>query len=140
MRENPRQLRESVRARAQGRCEYCQTSERVTGLRCQVDHIIPVSRGGATTEENLCLACSSCNGHKQARSTGIDSQTGETVPLYNPRQQEWRQHSAWNDAGSEIIGLSATGRATVAALEVNDPLLISARSLWVGIGVHPPVV
>ncbi len=56
MSEIPRQLRELVRARAQGRCEYFQTSERVTGLRCQVDHIIPLSQGGATAEQDLCLA------------------------------------------------------------------------------------
>lgn len=135
-----RQLRELVRARAVGRCEYCQTSERVTGLRCQVDHIIPVSQGGATAEANLCLACSACNGHKQARSAGVDPQTGETVALYDPRQQAWRQHFAWSHDGTEIIGLTGTGRVTVVALEMNDPLTVTARSLWVGMGLHPPSV
>lgn len=138
MSEVPRQLRELVRARARGRCEYCQTSERVTGLRCQIDHIMPLSQGGATAEENLCLACSACNGHKQARSTGVDPQTGEMVALYNPRRQEWRQHFTWSDDGAEIIALTPTGRATVGALEMNDPLLATARSLWAGMGVHPP--
>lgn len=140
MSEVSRQLREFVRARAQGPCEYCQTSERVTGLRCQVDHITPLSHGGATAEENLCLACSACNGHKQARSTGVDPQTGETVALYNPRRQDWRQHFAWSGDCVEIIGLTPAGRATIATLEINDPLLVTARSLWVGIGVHPPAV
>jgi hypothetical protein len=138
MSEVSRQLRKLVRTRALGHCEYRQTSERVTGLRCQVDHIIPVSQGGATAEENLCLACSACNGHKQARSAGVDPQTGETVALYNPRQHMWRQHFAWSDDGAEIIGLTSTGRATVVALEMNDPLMVTARSLWVGVGVHPP--
>jgi hypothetical protein len=140
MSEISRQLRELVRARAQRCCEYCQTSERVTGLRCQVDHIIPVSQGGATAEENLCLACSACNGHKQARSAGVDPQTGETVALYNPRRQEWRQHFAWSDDGTEIMGMTSTGRVTVVALEMNDLLMMTARSLWVGMGVHPPAV
>lgn len=138
MSEVPRQLRERVRTRALGRCEYCQTSERVTGLRCQVDHIMPLSQGGATVEQNLCLACSACNGHKQARSAGVDPQTGETVVLYNPRRQEWWQHFAWSDDGAEIIGLTSTGRATVIALAMNDSLSVTARSLWVGMGVHPP--
>lgn len=134
----PQQLQELVRTRALGRCEYCQTSERVTGLRCQVDHILPLSQGGATAEENLCLACSACNGHKQARSAGFDPQTGETVALYNPRQQAWQQHFAWSDDRAEIIGLTSTGWATVVALEMKDPLMVTARSLWVGMGVHPP--
>lgn len=138
MSEVPQQLRERLRTRALGRCEYCQTAERVTGLRCQVDHIMPLSRGGVTAEENLCLACSACNGHKQARLVGVDPQTGETVALYNPRQQEWWQHFAWSDDGAEIMGLTSTGRATVVALEMNDPLMVTARSLWVGMGVHPP--
>ena len=138
MRELPRPLRELVRTRALGCCEYCLTSERVTGLRCQLDHIIPLSQGGATAEESLCLACSACNGPKQARSAGVDPQTGETVALYNPRQQAWRQHFAWSDDDAEIIGLTPTGRATVVALEMNDPLIVTARSLWVGMGVHPP--
>lgn len=89
MSEVSRHLQALVRTRAQGRCEYCQTAERVTGLRCHVDHIIPLSQGGASAEENLCLACAACNGHKQARSRGIDPQTGEIAALYDPRRQEW---------------------------------------------------
>jgi hypothetical protein len=100
---------------------------------------MPLSQGGATAEANLCLTCSACNGHKQARSAGVDPQTGETVAPYNPRQQAWRQHFAWSGDGAEIIGLTSAGRATVVALEMNDPLMVTARSLWVGMGVHPLV-
>jgi hypothetical protein len=40
--------------------------------------------------------------------------------------------------GAEIIGLTPTGRATVVALNMNDPLIVGAHALWVGFGAHPP--
>ena len=39
---------------------------------------------------------------------------------------------------TEIIGLTATGRATIAALRLNNPEIVAARSLWVQAGWHPP--
>ncbi|MEA2061027.1 MAG: HNH endonuclease signature motif containing protein [Thermodesulfobacteriota bacterium] len=46
-----------------------------------VDHIIPVSFGGNTIPENLCLACFSCNVHKSAKQVGKDPLTQEIVPF-----------------------------------------------------------
>lgn len=127
-----------VRERAGGRCEYCLTSEELSGIRCQIDHITPRSREGASTADNLCLACLACNGHKSARTHAIDPESGAEVPLFNPRRQHWGEHFAWNTEGTKILGLTATGRATVVALEMNDPLIVGARSLWVTMGAHPP--
>ena len=132
------ELRVRVRARAQYRCEYCQTAESLSGTRGQIDHIIPRARQGQATEDNLCLACVACNGHKHARLTAIDPESGEQVSLFNPRQQLWRDHFAWQMDGTEIIGLTPTGRATVFALDMNNPLIVSARSLWRDFGFHPP--
>ncbi len=134
----PEALRAFVRERAGGRCEYCLTSEELTGIRCQADHILPRSRQGATTADNLCLACAACNGHKHARTYAADPNSGVEVQLFNPRQQNWDDHFSWSTDGTEIIGLTPAGRATVVALQMNDPLVMGARSLWVGIGVHPP--
>lgn len=136
--EVPEALRNAVRERAQGRCEYCLTSEALSGIRCQTDHIIPRSRGGTTTADNLCLACAACNGHKHARTHTIDPESGAEVPLFDPRRQRWSEHFAWSADGIEIIGRTPTGRATVAALRLNDALIEGARSLWAGMGVHPP--
>jgi len=74
-------LRNVVRERAKGRCEYCLTSEVLSGIRCQTDHIIPRSRGGMTTADTLCLACAACNGHKHARTHAIDLESGAEAPL-----------------------------------------------------------
>ena len=72
-------MRRLVHERAQGRCEYCRTSEWLTGLPCEVDHINPQAKGGTTTDDNLCLACASCNGYKQARIRATDPESGEKV-------------------------------------------------------------
>ena len=131
-------LRGLVRERAKGRCEYCLTAEEVSGIRCQIDHIIPRSRGGTATADNLCLACAACNGHKHARTHAIDPESGAEVPLFNPRRQRWHEHFSWSTDGTEIIGQTATGRATIAALGLNNALIVAARSLWTGMGLHPP--
>jgi len=36
-----------------------------------------------------------------------------------------------------ILGLTATGRATVEALQMNNDLIVNLRSLWVILGLHP---
>lgn len=131
-------VRNVVRQRARMRCEYCQTSEALSGIRCQTDHILPRSRGGATTEDNLCLACAACNGHKHARTHAIDPVSATPALLFHPRQQQWDEHFSWSADGTEIIGQTPTGRATVAALSMNAPLIVGARALWVGMGAHPP--
>jgi len=134
----PKPLRELVRQRAAGRCEYCQTSEWLSGLPGEVDHILPRALGGPTTADNLCLACSSCNGYKQARHCGIDRETGQEQPLFHPRQQVWREHFAWNQDATRVVGLTPCGRATIEALHLNHPLIVVARSIWVRAGLHPP--
>jgi 5-methylcytosine-specific restriction endonuclease McrA len=53
--------------RDQGRCTRCGTRERL-----EFDHIIPVSRGGATTERNIQLLCESCNREKTNSIGGAD--------------------------------------------------------------------
>lgn len=37
-----------------------------------------------------------------------------------------------------MIGLTATGRATIAALKLNNRLAVTVRRNWVRTGWHPP--
>jgi hypothetical protein len=131
-------LRNTVRERAKGRCEYCLTSEALSGIRCHIDHVIPRSRGGTTTADNLCLACAACNGHKHARTHAIDPVSATEVSLFDPRQQRWHEHFSWSTDSTELIGRTPTRRATISALRVSDALIGGARSLWTDMGVHPP--
>lgn len=107
--------------------------------RLEIEHIIPISKGGSNDESNLWLACPLCNGYKSDKTTAVDPETGEIVKLFNPRIQVWPEHFQWTEDGLRIIGLTSTGRATVSALHLSDdPDAIEVRSYWVMAGWHPP--
>ena len=131
-------LRQRLLQRAGHRCEYCQSHEDLLGDELQIDHIIPLVKGGTNDERNLCVACSRCNRNKGIQVSGIDPETGQVVPLFNPRRQKWERHFRWSKDGTRIIGLTSCGRATVEALKLNDPKWVKLRRLWVLLGKHPP--
>ena len=131
-------LRRRVTAQARHRCGYCQSVESIVGIPMDIEHIVPESAGGATEEHNLWLACSLCNSYKGSRTNARDPISNRTVPLFNPRLQSWSEHFAWEESGSVIVGLTATGRATVVALVLNRPPLVRARKRWAAVGWHPP--
>ena len=103
-----------------------------------LDHILPRSKHGATTFENLCLACRTCNEFKSDLTEAVDPLTGETVPLFNPRTQLWTDHFTWIQDSTRVEGLTATGRATIAALRMNNSIVVVARDRWAISGWHPP--
>ena len=115
-------LRQIVAQQAWQRCGYCLTQEAIVGTPMEVDHIIPESLGGQTEEANLWLACLLCNDHKNDRIAALDPETGEYVGLFDPRRQQWHEHFMWSVNGEQILGLTATGRATAVALQLNRPL------------------
>ncbi len=133
----PDALRQRIATRDRYRCAYCLTTEANCGLAMHIDHIVPEVAGGQTVEGNLCLACFSCN-IQWARETGTDPQTGESVSLFHPLKQIWSEHFTWSRDGTEVIGLTPCGRATVAVLQLNNPVVVSARRRWVSSGWHPP--
>jgi len=134
----PPALRRCVLAEARSQCAYCHSLTAITGAKPVVDHIIPNAAGGLTELENLCLACHACNEFKGAQHRSADPLTGEVTPLFHPRQQSWNEHFRWSPDGTKIIGRTAIGRATVAALYMNHPLIVEARRRWVAVGWHPP--
>lgn len=130
-------MREAVARDSQHRCGYCLTPQRYTGIQLVQDHIIPESRGGKTVRENLWLACRRCNEHKHTRIDGFDLATQKTVSLFNPRTQTWALHFVWDETGTKILGVSATGRVTVDTLDMNNGVVVEARRFWVIAGWHP---
>lgn len=131
-------LRQRIAAQARYRCGYCQTQEVVSGIPLTVEHIIPKARGGSDVEENLWLSCRLCNEAKGVLTEAVDPQTGTTVPLFDPRGQDWAEHFAWDEQSTQILGLTPIGRATIQALALNDELRVRARAIWVQAGYHPP--
>jgi len=48
-----------TRAKAWVVCYYCEKA--VSGKRAHFDHMVPLSKGGAHSVENLCVSCPKCN-------------------------------------------------------------------------------
>lgn len=61
----------------------------------------------------------------------------EVVYIFNPRQQRWNTNFVWN--GVEAIGLTAIGRATVQALDLNRSTMLAIRAEEELRGRHPPL-
>lgn len=56
--------RKNILRRDSHKCQYCGRSD----LTLTVDHVLPVSRGGEDTWENLVCACVNCNNKKGDRT------------------------------------------------------------------------
>jgi len=130
--------REDVFKRAEGLCEYCQSQEKYSNSTFEVEHILPISKGGETILKNLAFACSGCNKHKSHRISALDKNTKTEVSFYNPRKDIWREHFAWNEDFTEIIGLTAKGRVTIKELKLNRQSVINLRRVLLIVGEHPP--
>lgn len=68
----------------------------------------------------------------------LDPATGDIVPLFHPRVQDWKEHFAWDDSGLVMYGLTPAGRATVECLQLNREEVVNLRELLVMAGKHPP--
>ncbi|MEG3894101.1 MULTISPECIES: hypothetical protein [unclassified Microcoleus] len=60
----------------------------------------------------------------------------EVVYIFNPPQQRWNTHFVWNAV--EALGLTAIGRATVQALDLNRSTMLAIRAEEELRGRHPP--
>lgn len=120
----PADLRRQVRAHFANCSVYCRTAEELTVAIFEFEHISTRSAGGKTVFENICFACPTCNRYKSDRTIAVDPHTQETVSLFHPHRDVWTDHFRWSGDATEIIGVTATGRATIAALKMNRPQLI----------------
>jgi HNH endonuclease len=134
----PVALKQLVFERAIGLCEYCRSQAKYAIDPLVIDHIQPFSRGGQTIAENLALSCQTCNNYKYNKTEAPDPATGQLVPLFHPRQLEWNQHFAWNEDTTQMLGITAIGRATVALLQTNREGVINMRRVLAIMGEHPP--
>lgn len=135
----PAALKRIVAERARDCCEYCRSQSRIATTAFSIEHIVPRSRGGETSLDNLALACQGCNNHKFDKVEARDSVTGAIVPLYHPRRERWRTHFAWSEDFTLLVGLTPTGRATVEALHLNRQGVVALRRILYAMGEHPPL-
>ncbi len=82
-------------------CQYCDATEELT-----FDHVIPRSRGGRTTWENIVTACARCNltkGGRMPRDAGMHPHQKPRRPSAQELQQRGRRfpphhlHESWLD-------------------------------------------
>jgi hypothetical protein len=131
-------LRQLVIQAADYRCEYCKTSSRLTGMPLIMEHILPRSLGGTDDRSNLAASCYRCNEFKGAKTEALDPKTQELVALFNPHHQSWSTHFMWGNGATHVIGITSIGRATTIALRLNNDNVVTAQSIWIEFGWHPP--
>ena len=102
-----RALRAHVRARAEGRCEYCHLPEEIVPHGLWIDHIIPIAKGGTNEHSNLCVSCVSCNQTKGTGTQALDPATQKEITLFNPRKDIWKDHFKWSPDRTQIEGLTS---------------------------------
>ncbi len=132
---NPRHAQVALRAGHQ--CEYCHAPEAIFNFPFEVEHIAPLSQEGTGDETNLALSCRSCNLRKAVHISGFDPQSQTTVRLFHPRQDNWNEHVQVDEGSAQIIGLTASGRATAVRLDMNSQSQRLARRQWMWLGLFP---
>lgn len=131
-------MRARIRSQAGERCGYCLSPQRLVLGWLEIEHIVPTASGGSNEEENLWLGCRMCNNFKGTQTEALDPETGQLVRLFDPRRQQWSDNFGWSDTGTQILGRTPCGRATVLALQLNNLIAIMVRTEWVAAGWHPP--
>lgn len=85
--------RREILRRDKHTCQYCGSTKRLT-----IDHVIPRSKGGQHTWDNVVTACDHCNSHKGDRTpqqAGLTLRTKPKAPLHPMvafAEQFWRAH------------------------------------------------
>jgi 5-methylcytosine-specific restriction endonuclease McrA len=72
----PADVERRVRHTARDRCGYCLSPQRLVMARLEIEHIIPVAKGGDSSEPNLWLSCPLCNRFKADRTSARHPGTG----------------------------------------------------------------
>src|SRR4051794_5939495 len=85
---------------------YCLIHEDDTFYGCQIEHVIAEKHGGATTEENLALACVFCNQFKGSDIASMSPTSGQLIRLFNPRLDQWSEHFTLAADGGTIAPLT----------------------------------
>lgn len=92
--------RRNIFARDSNRCQYCGKS--LPANQLSIDHVMPRSRGGGTTWENVVCSCVTCNTRKGGRTPTeahmhLMSQPAEpktnpilALKLSNPKYECWK--------------------------------------------------
>jgi hypothetical protein len=81
-----------------------------------LDHVVSEQQGGGDELDNRAFACHWCNFNKGPNIAGWEN--GEVIPLFNPRNQKWKEHFTLDNG--LVSGITAEGRVTMRLLKMND--------------------
>jgi hypothetical protein len=130
----PRSVRASVYERDGGQCQYCHLKQLGQGATFHINHVVPRSKGGTMDPTNLVLQCPHCSHRKADKTEAADPVSGEATVLFHPLSSRWEEYFS-TDATGLCVGRTATGRATVQALQMNDPVPRTARAIQLLLGI-----
>ena len=85
--------RDQIWIRAAGRCEYCQMPQAFDVRPFQIDHVRAQKHRGDSGLSNTALSCLPCNAYKGPNVAGYDPELNRLQRLFNPRLDEWHDHS-----------------------------------------------
>jgi hypothetical protein len=113
--------------------------EAACGVTFHIEHVYPVSLGGATAIGNLALSCPGCNLAKACRMDGFDH-ADKVQRLFNPRDYSpwllgWHLNFQLDHESGRIVGRTGCGEATVITLRINDRQRVFARKLQIDAGL-----
>jgi 5-methylcytosine-specific restriction endonuclease McrA len=109
--------RQAVFIRDGGRCQYCDATAE------SIDHVVPRSRGGMHTWENVVAACRPCNSRKRDRLLEETSFVLRTRPKA-PTQQMWMYALSPRPEWATYLGV----KLPVAAPGLSRPPELSASA------------
>ncbi len=102
--------RRGVYERDNGRCQYCNAVVHKRDMT--LDHVVPVSRGGASTWGNCVLACARCNHRKADRTPREAEMTLLAVPQQPTRAKLLLRGVTSQPAWTPFIGKAVVAVAT----------------------------
>lgn len=126
-------MRERVRQRAHGQCEYCLLHERDGVHAFHVEHVISEKHHGRTEDHSLAFSCPFCNRAKGSDIAGLAD--GTLVRLFNPRIDAWAEHFKFE---AERIGTKSNiGAVTAKLLDFNSAHRLALRRELMAANLFP---
>ena len=107
----------NIFARDNNTCQYC--GKRFSRTDLNLDHVMPRSRGGVSTWENIVCSCHACNRRKGGRTP----EEAGMMLIRRPRRPEWTPFTAEMFSLRALSGMDAVPDATSTAAYWNTELL-----------------
>ena len=118
--------RRNIFLRDHNRCQYCR--RRFSAAELSLDHVVPRSRGGRTTWDNIVSACLKCNvgkGGRTPREAGMELVTRPRKPTRSPLLAETvnsQKYAMWKTfVGESDWPEDETRSKTESILSGSDP-------------------